>query len=337
MKRGDILIGVGAGLVSAVLFATVIRGSLAGILLFYLTPLPIAIVSLGWNHRTGLVASVVGALGVGVAFDPLSGLMFALAFALPVWWLAFLALLARENVGRENPVIAASPGTHPGRQWYPLGALAIWAAGLSVLLTLGGALLLGPDYETYRSTIQEVVQGALKNGLGEGIDELPGLAANALSAERVARIVASVIVPLSAAASTLLTLVILLIAAKLVSLSGRLPRPLPHIARDFVLPRAALIGLAGSVVLVPFPGWPRFLAIAIAATIVILLAMQGLATAHVLVARIPARPLILGVGYAMLVVAEPWMLVGLALLGLVDMGLSLRARSLTPSKGRWSH
>ena len=29
MKRGDILMGVGAGLVSAVLFATVIRGSLA--------------------------------------------------------------------------------------------------------------------------------------------------------------------------------------------------------------------------------------------------------------------------------------------------------------------
>jgi hypothetical protein len=329
MKRGDILIGVGAGLVSAVLFATVIRGSLAGILLFYLTPLPVAIVALGWNHRSGLAASAVGALAVGLVFDPLSGVMFALAFALPAWWLAFLALLAREGPPVET---AASP--RPDRQWYPLGGLAVWAAGLSVLLTLGGAMMLGPDYETYRLAVQDLVQSALKGGIGASIDELPSLGANMLSAERVARIVASVIMPSSAAASALLTLVILLVAGKLVSWSGRLPRPLPRIARDFVLPRAALIGLAGSVVLAPFPGWSRFVSIALAATLALLLAMQGLATAHVLLARVPARPLILGVGYAMIMVVEPWMLIGLALLGLVEMALSLRARALAASARR---
>jgi Zn-dependent protease len=140
--------------------------------------------------------------------------------------------------------------------------------------------------------------------------------------------------PSSAAASALLTLVILLVAGKLVSWSGRLPRPLPRIARDFVLPRAALIGLAGSVVLAPFPGWSRFVSIALAATLALLLAMQGLATAHVLLARVPARPLILGVGYAMIMVIEPWMLIGLALLGLVEMALSLRARALAASARR---
>ncbi|MFI5014075.1 MAG: DUF2232 domain-containing protein [Hyphomicrobiales bacterium] len=326
MKRGDILIGIGAGLVSAVLFATVMRASLAAFLLFCLTPLPIAIISLGWDHRAGLVASAVAALAVGLVFDPLDGVAFAVAFALPVWWLAFLALLARQG-----PATAAPASAMPDKQWYPLGWLAIWAAGLSVLLTLGGALMRGPDYETYRSSIQNLVQGALEGSFAGGIDELPGLGATVLSAERIARIVAAVIVPSSAAASTLLTLVIMLVAAKLVSLSGRLPRPLPRIARDFVLPRAALIGLAGSAALAPLPGWPRFVAIAVAATIAILLAMQGLATAHVLVARIPARPLILGVGYAMLVVAEPWMIVGFALLGLVEMAISLRARSLARS------
>jgi hypothetical protein len=332
MKRGDILIGVGAGLVSAVLFATVTRGSLASILLFYLTPLPIAIVSLGWHYRSGLVASSAGTLAVGLAFDPLSGVMFALALALPVWWLAYLALLARQSEGIET-----STGARPDKQWYPLGGLAIWAAGLSVLLTLGGALMLGPDYETYRATIQELVEGALKAGIGAGIDELPSLGAQALSPERVARIVASLIVPSSAAASALLMLLILLVAGKLVSLSGRLPRQLPHIARDFTLPRAALIGLAGSVVLAPFPGWARFVSIALAATLALLLVMQGLATAHVLVARIPARPIILGVGYALIVVAEPWMLIGFALLGLVDMALQLRVRSLAAAARRRLH
>jgi hypothetical protein len=114
-------------------------------------------------------------------------------------------------------------------------------------------------------------------------------------------------------------------------LSGRLPRPLPHVAREFVLPRATLIGLAGSVALVPFPGWARFVAIAIAASIAILFAMQGLATAHVLAGRAAIRPLILGIGYALILIAEPWMLVGLALLGVIDMALSLRARTLARS------
>jgi len=132
----------------------------------------------------------------------------------------------------------------------------------------------------------------------------------------------------------LASIVILLIAAKLVSLSGRLPRPLPRIAPEFVLPRAALLGLVGSGALAPFAGWPRFTAIALAAAIALLFAMQGLATAHVLVARIPARPLILGAGYAMIFVVEPWTFLGFAVLGLIDMALSLRARSLARSAVR---
>jgi hypothetical protein len=49
---------------------------------------------------------------------------------------------------------------------------------------------------------------------------------------------------------------------------------------------------------------------------------------HVLVWRVAARPLILGMGYAMIVVAEPWMVGALAVLGLAELVFSLRARSL---------
>jgi hypothetical protein len=323
MKRGDFLIGVGAGLVSAVLFATVIRGSLAGILLFYLTPLPVAIVSLGWNHRTGLLASLVGAIAVGLVFDLQSGLMFALAFALPVWWLAFLALLARDGVASE------ATGKAPADiHWYPLGSLALWAAGISVVLTLAGALMLGPSYEAYHATVIKLVEGVFNGGLAGEINGLPGVGANGVPVEDIARFVASVVVPMSAAASTLLTLVIMLVAAKLVALSGRLPRARPQIAREFVLPRATLLGLVASFAIAPFGGWPRFVALALAVTIAMLLAIQGLATVHVLVWRIAARPLILGMGYAMIVVAEPWMVGALAMLGLAELVFSLRARSL---------
>jgi hypothetical protein len=121
-------------------------------------------------------------------------------------------------------------------------------------------------------------------------------------------------------------------------LSGRLPRPMPRIARDFALPRMSLLGFVAGVGLASFPGWPRFLAIAVVATLTVFLALQGLATAHILLARVPARPVIFGIGYAMLVVAAPWMLIGLALLGLAEMALSLRDRALAaPAAGRGLH
>jgi hypothetical protein len=239
--------------------------------------------------------------------------------------------LARDAPGQAAAVARPAPGQPLAqKQWYPLGRLALWAAGLYVLLMLGGALTLGPSYETYRMTIEELVQSALRGGL----EDLSRIGPNALAADRLARFVASVVLPMWAAASTLLILIILLIAAKLASISARLPRPLPQIAREFVLPRLTLVGMAVSALLAPFPGWSRFLAVAIAATLAMLLAMQGLATAHILVARLPARPIILGVGYAMIVVAFPWMPIGLALLGLAEMALSLRARALAASRGK---
>jgi len=328
MKRNDLLMGVAAGLVSAVLFATVIRGSLLGVLLFYLTPLPIAIVSLGWNHRAGLAASAVGVLAVAFVFRPLTGMLFAASFALPSWWLAYLSLLAREA---PAGVAVTKPG-ETARQWYPLGGLAIWSACLAVLLTFGLALALGPEYDAYRAAIEELVQAALKIGFGEGVDELSGIGANALSVETIATLMANYFVPgIAAAASTILSLLILLAAAKLVSLSGRLSRPLPRVTREFVLPPATLIGLATSLVLVPFAGWPRFLAMAVAGAVLGLLAMQGLATAHVLIGRVAIRPLVLGVGYAMILIAEPWTMLTLALLGIADMALALRIHSIARS------
>jgi hypothetical protein len=330
MKRGDILIGVGAGLVSALLYATMIRVTLMAALMFCLAPLPVAIVSLGWHQRSGLIASVVAALVVGLAFDPLSGVMFALVFALPAWWLAFLALLARDKPPLEASGVETAPSQRAQKQWYPVGNLALWAGGLSVLLTFGNVLTFSVDYETYRMTVEATARSAFSGS----VSELTPLGADLSWIEGFARLAATVMLPSIAAILALLMLIILLIAAKLVAISGRLPRPMPRIARDFVLPRALLLGLAGGIGLASLAGWPRFLAVAILASLGLFLAMQGLATAHILLARVPARPVILGVGYAMIVVAMPWMLIGLAVLGFAEMTLSLRDRALATSAGR---
>src|SRR5262249_43090063 len=52
-----ILIGLGAGAAAALLFASVVSGSIAAIFLFYLAPLPILIAALGWSHVAGLIAA----------------------------------------------------------------------------------------------------------------------------------------------------------------------------------------------------------------------------------------------------------------------------------------
>jgi len=52
-----ILVGLGAGAAAALLFASVVSGSIAAVVLFYLAPLPILIAALGWSHLAGLLAA----------------------------------------------------------------------------------------------------------------------------------------------------------------------------------------------------------------------------------------------------------------------------------------
>ena len=60
-----IVAGIGAGLVSALLFAVVITGSPLAFLLSYAAPLPVFIVALGWRHLSGLVAAIAGLALIG--------------------------------------------------------------------------------------------------------------------------------------------------------------------------------------------------------------------------------------------------------------------------------
>ncbi|HEX3161226.1 MAG TPA: DUF2232 domain-containing protein, partial [Pseudolabrys sp.] len=56
------IIGIGAGVAAALLFASVTSGIWLSVPLFYLAPLPIMIAGLGWSHWAALIASLTGAL-----------------------------------------------------------------------------------------------------------------------------------------------------------------------------------------------------------------------------------------------------------------------------------
>src|SRR5918997_6077680 len=120
-------VGLLSGLASALLFAVLVTGSPFGVVLSYVAPLPVLIGALGWNHRSGIVATAVGGLAIALAFRAEAGLAFVIGSALPAWVLAYLALL-----GRPNP-----DGT---MDWYPLGRLLLWVAASAAVITFVGVL-----------------------------------------------------------------------------------------------------------------------------------------------------------------------------------------------------
>ena len=78
-----------------------------------LAPIPVLIAALGWNHRSGLVAASSAASPSRWPVAA-SGIGFALGWALPAWWLSYLALLGRPGKTASSNGIrsgACSPGS----------------------------------------------------------------------------------------------------------------------------------------------------------------------------------------------------------------------------------
>lgn len=307
------LVGFGAGVVSALLFAVVITGSPLGLLLSYVAPLPILIASLGWNHRAGLIASVVGALATWSVFRFEAGLAFAAGSALPGWWLAYLALLGRPV--SENEV-----------EWYPLGRLLVWIAVVSAAITMAGAMALGAgDYERYRGVLTQAMETVLQiQTRAPGSPAPPSFA----TPEFAARLVE--IVPL--VATTIFALVLMLnlwMAAKVVSISQRLPRPWPSIP-DTIMPRGSL-GLLGAAIALAFlPGYAGVLGLALLGGLTMAFALQGLAFVHATTRGRSARTAFLTATYVLALLFGHTVIPLLAIAGMADAGLSLRQRIKPP-------
>ena len=305
-------VGIGAGLVSALLFLVVITGSPLAMLLSFIAPLPIFIASLGWQHRSGLVAAAAGAVAItlvssaaaGLGLNPMAGLAFALGWALPAWWLAYLALLGR-------------PLPDGSMEWYPLGRLVLWIAATCALITLLGVVALGEgSHETYRANLQRAFEAFLRTDQPAG-------------GERPANETLSVVVqalPFFFALNFVFVLSLnLWLAAKTVQVSGRLPRPWPFIPAT-TMPRLSIGLLAGAAVAGFLDGFPGAFGLALSGALLAVFALQGLAFLHDASRRRPERRFILSGIYTLALLASSIVLPVLAILGIADVALSLRSR-----------
>ncbi|WP_186417551.1 DUF2232 domain-containing protein [Bosea sp. CS1GBMeth4] len=301
------IVGIGAGLVSALLFTVVITGSPLALLLSYVAPLPVFIAALGWNHRAGLVAVAAGTLAVAVVLKLALGLAFAIGAALPAWWIAYLALLARDD-------------GQGGSEWYPLGRLLVWIAAVATLVTVGGGLAISTDFETYRAVMTRGLQFVLTSR--EGVGPMVHLPAGVDAGELAARLAA--LVPVAAGASFVPMIVAnLWLAGKAVQVSGRLPRPWPFIPATR-LPAKAVAGLLGGVLLSFAGGFVGLAGAALSGALIAAFGLAGLAAVHDLSRGKPWRPPTLFAVYLALVIMLITVFPFLALLGIADALIDLR-------------
>lgn len=137
-----LLIGLGAGIVSALLFYSLASGSAMSIALFYLAPLPIMLAALGWSHVAALIAAVTAAAGLGIGV----GFWFFVAFlggiGAPAYVLSYLALLGR-------------PGASGDFEWYPIGRIVLWGAVLASAVTALTIPVFGLDIDTYHAGLRQ--------------------------------------------------------------------------------------------------------------------------------------------------------------------------------------
>jgi hypothetical protein len=288
-----VLIGLGAGAAAALLFASVVSGSIAAILLFYLAPLPILIASLGWSHLAGLIAAA-SATSVIAA---LSGIFF---IAVPViafgaWWLGYLALLARP----------ASNGSGADLEWYPIGRLVLWSAVIGTLVVATAVPNFGTDQESLQAALRRTYERILRD-------------------RSMIDVLVVAVPPAAAVFSTIINLFNLWLAARVVRISGRLKRPWPDTAA-LTLPSFAPGLLAGAVAGSFLPDLMGILSGAFAASLLMVFAILGLAVLHAVTRGISSRPVILTAVYAATIVLG-WPILAISILGLAETAFNIRDR-----------
>jgi hypothetical protein len=288
-----VLVGLGAGIAAALLFASVVSGSIAAILLFYLAPLPILIAALGWSHLAGLLAAASATATIAAFSGVFLAAVAVISFG--AWWLGYLTLLARP----------ATNGGGSGLEWYPIGRLILWAAAIGTLLVIAAIPNFGADQESLQAGLRRIYGRIVRDQ--STVDLLV------------------VAVPLAAAMfSTVTNLLNLWLAARIVKISGRLTRPWPDLSA-LALPPAAAGLLAAAIGASLLPDLFGVLSGVGAASLVMVFTILGLAVLHSVTRGLSSRIWILGGVYtAALLLAWPLLLI--SILGLVETMFNIRLR-----------
>lgn len=307
-----ILIGIGAGVVTALLFASVASGALLSIVLFYIAPLPILIAALGWSHWAALVAAVTAAAGLAAFLSPLFFITFLVGIGLPAWWLGYLSLLGRPAPNAPGPM-----------EWYPVGRIVVWAAILGAGVVIVAIPNFGLDEESFRSGLRNVFERMLRaqtRSPGDSPLTIPGVE----DPSKLVNFLVAIIPLAGAILATITNLINLYLAARIVNVSGRLKRPWPSLP-DMQFPPFAPALMAVAIAGTFLAGILGTIAGILAASLSIAYGVLGFAVLHAITRNAKPRGILLGTAYAAVIVFG-WPVLLVAMLGLADAIFNFRGR-----------
>jgi hypothetical protein len=303
-----VLIAMAAGCASALMFASVISGALISVLLLYLAPLPLMVAALGWGPLCATIGGITAATVLGLVFGLPFCIAFAVAVALPAWWLGHLALLGRPVAAEGS---AANDDT--ALEWYPVGRILFWIVIFATVAITALLLTMGTDGPTIKNTMRSAWAHLLESA---------GLALNDRGLDALV-----ILAPAAATVVVMMALTLnLWLAAKITATSGRLHRPWPDL-KSTALPPMTLAALCVAIAFCFSGGLLAIVAQIATVALMIGYVLTGFAALHTLTLALKNRALWLGCVY-LIVVAFIWAVFAIAVLGIADAVFGLRQRYL---------
>lgn len=301
-----LLASLGAGLISAIVFASATTGPLVPrLILFLITPLPVFMAGLSLGWRSAAIAGAAAAVFLGLAAGPYFALVYAVTQALPAAFLCYLALLHRT--------LPASHEGAPVVEWYPVGRIVMWAGAIAALLAILMLGMVGTDREALLEIFKTAIGSILKQQPeGGGLPETLGDADLA----RFATLALTMLPAFSAISWMLGLLGNLWLAGRITLASGRLQRPWPDVA-SITLPRWAPMALLAATAASTLGGFGGLAATAIAGAAFFAYVLLGLAIAHYATRPFAWRPFALWALYGCIIVL-PGAPIFVAILGLAE-------------------
>lgn len=299
------LISIGAGLASAVLYASAWTGTFVGVLvLFFLSPLPVAIAGLSWGWAAGAIAAIVGAATVAVAGGMRSSIVYAVALGAPAAVFSYFAMLNR----------GADPNDPQGQvEWYPIGRIVAWATLWAALTATAALLSIGTDFSAIKSALQGILDKTLfADGLGPGGSKVTPEQKSAFATLMTS------LMPWAFATTWFTVAILNLWAAGHVTLrSGRLTRPWPDLS-DLSLPPGMSLAFGASVIGMMMPDIGGLIAACFASALVFAFMLVGLGILHRVTRGYTLRPLLLAMVYSSLMLLPPFSNLIVAMIGLAE-------------------
>jgi hypothetical protein len=300
---------IASGLVAALLYLSVLTGSLGALILVYLVQLPLFAAGLSLGAKAVLIAGGTATLVTAAVGGVLSGVLFFLAEALPPMLLVYQALRSRTD---GTGAVA----------WYPPGRLVLWLCGIGAAILLGAALFLTGTADGFRGTVHGFLAGQLDALLGTA--RTATAAGQKSQAEAMAEALTAFFPAMAVGSWLIMTTVNGILAQGALARFGLNRRPAPDMAA-LTLPRWTAGVLAASLLIaLVASGDIGYLGANLAPVLALAYVFAGLAVMHAVLRRQTGRILILVPAYLALLLGWPVLLV--AACGMIDQWFGLRQR-----------